>query len=85
MTPCLCVEVIREVGDELRLDRRGVREQRQVVRQLLVLRHDDALATGIEPRSARTAEDLLHVQHAQVPEPAARAWQRWLATSSNAF
>jgi hypothetical protein len=48
-----------------------VREQRQVVRQLLVLRHDDALAAGIEAGPARAAKYLLHVQDAQVSEPAA--------------
>eukprot|EP00982_Pelagococcus_subviridis_P009504 30927-Pelagococcus_subviridis.AAC.14 len=64
------VEVVREARDKLRLDRRGVRQQRQVVREFLVLGDDDALAAGVEPWSTRSSEDLLDVEHAQVPEPA---------------
>ena len=60
----LGIEVIRQVGDELRLNRGGVRQQREVVREFFMLGDDDALAGGVESRPTRSAENLLHVQDA---------------------
>ena len=66
----LRVQVVRQARHELRLDRRRVRQQREVVRQFLMFGDDDALAARVEPGPARATEDLLNVQDAEVPEPA---------------
>ena len=66
----LGVEAVGQAADELALDRRLAREQRQVVRELVVCRDDHSFAARVELRPARAPEDLQHVQHAQVHERA---------------
>mmetsp|Transcript_11887 Transcript_11887/g.50962 ORF Transcript_11887/g.50962 Transcript_11887/m.50962 type:complete len:427 (-) Transcript_11887:2664-3944(-) len=65
----LRVERVREVSNELRLDRQLLVEQRQVVLQLAVLRDDDALAEGVELRPAGAAHHLHHVLETQLVPP----------------
>jgi len=58
----LSVQVVRQLAHHLRFHRELLVHQRQVVRQLRVLRDDDPLALRVELDAASTAQHLQDVQ-----------------------
>lgn len=67
----LGVEVVGQAAQELALDGVLLREQREVVAQLVVAGDDGALAVLVELWAAGAAKDLHHIQDAQVHQGAA--------------
>lgn len=62
----LSIEVISQAGMELTLYGVLLREQGEVVAQLVMWRDDGALSVFIKLRTASTAKNLHHIQDAQV-------------------
>ena len=66
----LCIEVVCQAVEELALDGVLLREQREVMAQLVVRGDDGALAVLVELGPPGTPEDLHHVQDPQVHQGA---------------